>query len=335
MPFPVIASDNATLTIPAEGNGQCQNYAVNSISELSGPTSGSTLSDGSNSASYSLSSGNTALSFSGAEVPIDYAVVKRSNEIQLFYYPSGGVTQDANIRLASGRSISSFALCYGLNNTPVNQSPVASFTANCSERTCEFDASGSTDAEAGALTYDWDFGDLNTESGATVSHSFAAMGNTFMVILTVTDPVGGVSTAAQTITLAEPVPPTLPTCSLINNGGYSGDPTTGIDGTSVTCPENQATLVCNFEWTKSTDPTNPEQNFGLNNTGTCCWCNPENVDGGAITGKVCFPEEPYDANDPQTLGCPPINVKEFNQVLLLKNGGRVCYVRDGRTVCYY
>jgi len=28
LPFAVIASDNAALTIPAEGNGQCQNYAI-------------------------------------------------------------------------------------------------------------------------------------------------------------------------------------------------------------------------------------------------------------------------------------------------------------------
>jgi PKD repeat protein len=275
------------------------------------------------------------LNFSGAAIPIDYAVIKRSNEIQLFYYPSGGVTADANIKLASGRSINSFALCYGLNNTPVNQSPVASFTANCSQRTCQFDASGSTDAEGGPLTYDWDFGDGSTASGAEVSYTFSGMGNTFDVLLTIKDLLGGgESTALQTITLADPVPPTLPTCSLINNDGYAGDETSGIDSTIVTCPENQATLVCNFEWTQSTDPTSPEQNFGLNNTGTCCWCNPENVDGGAITGEVCFPAEPYDANDPDTLGCPPIDVKEFNQILLLKNGGRVCYVRDGRTVCY-
>jgi hypothetical protein len=335
LPFAVIASDNAALTIPAEGNGQCQNYAINSISQLSGPGAGSTLSDGTNSASYSLGSGGTVLSFSGAVIPIDYAVIKRSNEIQLFYYRSGGVTADANIQFPSGRSISSFALCYGLNNTAVNQSPVASFTATCSERNCQFDASGSIDAEGGTLTYGWDFGDGMTGSGATVNHVFTTSGTTFTVVLTITDPLGGVSTAEQMLTLAEPVPPTLPTCSLFNNGGYAGDEASAIDNTTVTCDNNQASLVCNFEWTKATAPTDPEQNFGLNNTGTCCWCNPENVDGGAITGKVCFPDEPYVASDPQTLGCPPIDVKEFNQILLLKNGGRVCYVRDGRTVCYY
>jgi PKD repeat protein len=68
---------------------------------------------------------------------------------------------------------------------PVNQPPVAAFTASCSALTCSFDGTGSTDDE-GVTGWSWDFGDGATGSGSTAQHTFAAAG-TYPVTLTVTD----------------------------------------------------------------------------------------------------------------------------------------------------
>jgi len=72
-------------------------------------------------------------------------------------------------------------------NPPVeNQAPTASFTFGCTELTCTFDASGSSDSDGLILSYAWNFGDGQTDSGMTTSHTYAA-GSTYTVTLTVTD----------------------------------------------------------------------------------------------------------------------------------------------------
>ncbi|MGI9533778.1 MAG: LamG-like jellyroll fold domain-containing protein [Thermodesulfobacteriota bacterium] len=68
--------------------------------------------------------------------------------------------------------------------------PVASFTAtpNSGEvpLLVDFDASGSSDPEGDPLTYSWDFGDGNFDSGVTISHTYTAEGS-YIVTLTVDD----------------------------------------------------------------------------------------------------------------------------------------------------
>jgi hypothetical protein len=65
-----------------------------------------------------------------------------------------------------------------------------------------FDGSNSSDPEDAnaALSFDWDFGDSNTGTGETTSHTYAAAG-TYIVTLTVTDTQGLSSTSATTATI--------------------------------------------------------------------------------------------------------------------------------------
>ncbi|MGB6056958.1 MAG: PKD domain-containing protein, partial [Microthrixaceae bacterium] len=86
---------------------------------------------------------------------------------------------------------------------PANAAPTASATADVTSGnvplTVNFDGSASTDPEGQPLTYDWDFGNGATGSGAVVSTTYTA-GGTFNAVLTVTDNLGMTDTATVTIT---------------------------------------------------------------------------------------------------------------------------------------
>ena len=64
-----------------------------------------------------------------------------------------------------------------------NQAPVADFSA-LQARTCELDASASSDVDGSIVSYDWDFGDGTGGVGRTVEHTYGSDG-TFVVVLTV------------------------------------------------------------------------------------------------------------------------------------------------------
>jgi len=85
-----------------------------------------------------------------------------------------------------------------------------------------FDASGSSDPEGGALSYFWDFGDPssgfnNTSALVNPNHTYANVG-AYTAILTVTDNMGLTNQASVMITVSAPnQPPTVgPTASLYN-----------------------------------------------------------------------------------------------------------------------
>ena len=80
--------------------------------------------------------------------------------------------------------------------------PTASFTFDCSNLTCAFDATGSTAPNATITGYAWDFGDGTTGSGATVSHLYPGTG-TRTVTLTVSTNKGGVANTSQDVTVTQ------------------------------------------------------------------------------------------------------------------------------------
>lgn len=97
--------------------------------------------------------------------------------------------------------------------------PVASFTWSCTQRTCNFNGTGSTDNQPIA-GYAWNFGDGTTGSGATPSRIYS-VGGPYNVTLTVTDSVG--QTNAKTNAVAVKRPP------IAVNDSVSTPPNTAID----------------------------------------------------------------------------------------------------------
>ena len=108
--------------------------------------------------------------------------------------------------------------------------PVAAFTHQCSGSACEFDGSGSSDADGTIASHAWQFGDGSDGSGPTPHHVYA-IGDRYVVTLTVTDDTG--TTAALNVTIDANTPPVAalsaacigPTCTF--DASASADP----DGT--------------------------------------------------------------------------------------------------------
>lgn len=86
---------------------------------------------------------------------------------------------------------------------PGNNAPTAAFTPSCTDLSCSFDGTGSSDSDGTITSYAWNFGDGNTDTGATASHTYAA-GGTYTVTLTVTDDDGQTDSDSQIVDVGEP-----------------------------------------------------------------------------------------------------------------------------------
>jgi len=95
-----------------------------------------------------------------------------------------------------------------------------------------FDASASTDPDGESLTFAWDFGDGGTAAGATPAHTFATSG-LFTVVLTATDPRGGIVSRETQVSIAPPGSFALGrTRTLDGNGHPLGQVVIGQTGSS-------------------------------------------------------------------------------------------------------
>lgn len=81
-------------------------------------------------------------------------------------------------------------------------SPTASFTESCTTLTCSFDARASTSPGASVASYDWSFGDGQTATGATPTHTYAGPG-TRTVTLQVTSSNGRTGTTSHPVAVAD------------------------------------------------------------------------------------------------------------------------------------
>jgi PKD repeat protein len=135
-----------------------------------------------------------------------------------------------------------------------NQPPVAdaggpySGTVNVA---MTFDGSASTDSDGSIVSYSWNFGDGNTATGVSPTHTYLAAG-TFNVTLTVTDDVGDTGTNTTTATIGQGNQPPVADA----NGPYSGTVNVALtfDGSASTDPDG---TIVSYNW-----------DFGDGNSGT-------------------------------------------------------------------
>ena len=124
------------------------------------------------------------------------------------------------------------------------RTPLASFVSDpvdgsgAAPLNISFDATGTTDPDndVSELNYAWDFGDGNTDSGVSATHTYAQTGE-YQVVLTVTDPDGNKDTASFTVSVSTPAPaPTnqiaLP-LEVYGNDGYTQKVTFRLDNADV------------------------------------------------------------------------------------------------------
>jgi len=81
----------------------------------------------------------------------------------------------------------------------VDNAPSASFTYSCTDLTCSFTDKSSDDN--GISSRSWNFGDGNSGSGETTSHTYSPAG-TYSVTLTVTDTSGQTDSSLQDLTVS-------------------------------------------------------------------------------------------------------------------------------------
>ncbi|MEA2710870.1 MAG: hypothetical protein QOF78_3471 [Phycisphaerales bacterium] len=131
-----------------------------------------------------------------------------------------------------------------------NRAPTAVATANKTSGlkplAVTFDGGGSNDPDGDTLSYSWNFGDGQTGTGKTITHTFANDGK-FNVVLTVNDGRGGSDPSNPiTITVGNRAPtPTIN--SPIANSLYSGGQTISFTG-SATDPEDGTLGASKFDW---------------------------------------------------------------------------------------
>jgi len=105
------------------------------------------------------------------------------------------VADDDGATSYSSQSVS--VVSAGNSNNP----PTASFSSNCTDLICNFDAATSTDSDGAIVSYDWDYGDTRSGTGQTSGHIFAT-GGTYVVVLTVTDNAGATSTGSRSLSVS-------------------------------------------------------------------------------------------------------------------------------------
>lgn len=87
---------------------------------------------------------------------------------------------------------------------PPNVPPVADLTAAVTDATVALDAAGSSDPDGTITDYLWEFGDGESGTGVSTTHTYAESG-TYTVVLTVTDDAG--ATASTSVPVTAEVPP--------------------------------------------------------------------------------------------------------------------------------
>jgi len=127
------------------------------------------------------------------------------------------------------------------------------------EEEITFDGSGSSDSDGTIESYNWNFGDGNTDTGVTVTHSYETAGN-YKVTLQVVDDIGASDIDEVTVEIVQfNNPPTKPDLS----GPTTGNDDTSYSYTAVSTDADDDTIQYMFIWG---DGTNTTTDFVANGT---------------------------------------------------------------------
>lgn len=147
--------------------------------------------------------------------------------------PSANTSEVRRIRYIAG------------GNTPPTANASADVTSGYVPLTVNFSSAGSYDPDAENLSYTWDFGDGNTGSGESPSHTYTSGGN-FTATLTVTDGSNDTGTDTVLITVGN-LQPTVEITSPAHESTYSTGDTINFQGTG-TDSEDGTLSGSNLQW---------------------------------------------------------------------------------------
>lgn len=147
-----------------------------------------------------------------------------------------------------------------------NTAPTASFTFNCTDLSCSFNGSGSSDSDGTIANYAWSFGDGTTGTGATVGKTYAS-GGTRTVTLTVTDNGGATGSQSQSVSVSAP--------------------SSGIS-LAVTTSKSRGSTTATLAWTGAGSSVDIFRDNALIDTvGGSSYNDPLGKGGGSRTYRVC------------------------------------------------
>ncbi|WP_336922230.1 PQQ-dependent sugar dehydrogenase [Aquipuribacter sp. SD81] len=143
---------------------------------------------------------------------------------------------------------------YRVDYAAGNKSPTAVISADpisASEAplTVNFDGTGSSDPEGGALTYEWDFDGDGTfdATGATVEHTYTELA-AYTVRLRVTDPEGKTGITSRLVTVGN-VAPTLTAELPLDGGFFNWGDAVPYRFTTSDPEDGDATVCSRVRWT--------------------------------------------------------------------------------------
>ncbi|RMG82453.1 MAG: PKD domain-containing protein, partial [Bacteroidetes bacterium] len=175
------------------------------------------------------SDGSISTSITGSAGPFTYTWSNGANTSSI-----NGLAPGSYSVTVSDGSCSQIATTNILPGVSITAS-IAPVTGQClSGNSFSFDGTGSTISSGTITSYTWDFGDGNTGSGATVTHSYGSSG-TYTVSLTVSD---GTCTDVTTTTVnvyAAPTVTAVPTnvsCGGLSDGSVTANASGGTSGYS-------------------------------------------------------------------------------------------------------
>lgn len=108
----------------------------------------------------------------------------------------------------------------------------------------EFDGSASSDADGSIVSYQWNFGDNGTGSGAVLTHTYSVAGE-YSVSLTVTDDQGATSQDVVVITIAGDVANIVPTADFVADISPDNSAVADFDSIGSTDPDGD---IVSYSW---------------------------------------------------------------------------------------